>query len=143
MSTIDGGTNWQMDVLDDYPDEKELRALDFVASGHGWATGVSGLTLKTHFPVGIEASYTDYDLSISPNPFTNSTTFEYTLDRPENIRFTVYNVQSKIVYTIEERRKKGKQKIQWNAEGLPAGMYFIRMQAGNGIVLRKLVIGGW
>ena len=141
MSTIDGGTNWQMDVLDDYPDEKELRALDFVASGHGWATGVSGLTLKTQFQTGIESNNMEYDPKVFPNPFTSSTTLSFWLYKPENIRFTVYNVQSKIVYTIEDRRNAGEQRIEWNANGLPAGLYFYRLVAGDRIGSGKLVVG--
>ena len=140
MSTTDGGTTWQMDVLDDYPDEKELRALDFTASGHGWATGVSGLTLKTHFPVSIETSYTDCNLNIFSNPFTTYTTLSFRLFKPENVQFTVYNVQSQIVYSIEERRNKGRQEIQWNAEGLPGGMYFYRIQTSDRIASGKLVV---
>ena len=139
MSTTDGGTTWQMDVLDDYPDEKELRALDFVASGHGWATGVSGLTLKTQFQTGIESNNMEYDPKVFPNPFTSSTTLSFWLYKPENIRFTVYNLQAQIVYTIEEWRERGEQEVQWNAEGLPAGMYFFRVQAGDKVGGGKMV----
>ena len=83
------------------------------------------------------------DFSISPNPFTTSTTLSFRLGKPENVRFTIYNLQSQIVYTIVEWRERGEQQLQWNAEGLPAGMYFYRILAGNRIGSGKLVVGDW
>ena len=67
----------------------------------------------------------------SPNPFTSTTTLSYTLDKPGNVQFTVYNVQSQIVFMVQEQQDKGEQQVQWNAEGLPAGMYYFRIQAGD------------
>ena len=74
-----------------------------------------------------------------PNPFTTSTTLSYTLDKPENVQFTVYNLQSQIVFMMQEKQHKGEQKIQWNAEGLPAGMYYFRIQAGTYIGSGKII----
>ena len=79
------------------------------------------------------------ECNASPNPFTTSTTLSFRLSKPENIQFTVYNVQSMIVYTIEEWREKGEQKIHWNADGLPAGMYYFRIQAGDKVGGGKMV----
>jgi hypothetical protein len=76
---------------------------------------------------------------IYPNPFSASTTLSFRLGKPENLHFTVYNLQSKIVYSIEERRNAGEQQIRWNAEGLPAGMYYYRIQAGDKVCGGKLV----
>jgi hypothetical protein len=75
----------------------------------------------------------------SPNPFTTSTTISYILDSPENIRFTVYNLQSQIVFEIQEKQAKGEQKLRWNAEGLPAGMYYLRIRAGDKVGSRKML----
>jgi hypothetical protein len=87
----------------------------------------------------VSGRYILEDFTISPNPFTASTTLSFRLSKPENVHFTVYNVQSQIVYTIEERREKGEQEIQWNAEGLPAGMYYFRIQAGDKVGGGKMV----
>jgi hypothetical protein len=93
--------------------------------------------------VSIKERYILDDYSISPNPFTTSTTLSFRLSKPENVRFTVYNVQSQIVYEIEERRNAGEQQIEWNAKGLPSGMYYFRIQAGEKVGGGKMVIGGW
>jgi hypothetical protein len=70
---------------------------------------------------------------------TTTTTLSFRLSKPENVKFTVYNVQSQIVYTMEEKQAKGEQKVQWNAEGLPAGMYYYRIQAGDKVGSGKMV----
>jgi hypothetical protein len=90
--------------------------------------------------VGIEElKYRCIMTNCYPNPFTTSTTLSFRLEKPENVQFTVYNVQSKIVYTIEDRRYAGEQQIQWNAEGLPVGVYYFRVQAGDKVGGGKMI----
>jgi hypothetical protein len=71
------------------------------------------------------------NVTIYPNPLSTTTTLAFRLGKPENVQFTVYNVQSQIVYTMQEKQDAGEHKVQWNAEGLPAGMYYFRIQAGE------------
>jgi len=78
---------------------------------------------------------------ISPNPFTISTTIEYTLQKPCNVHFTIYNVQGQIVFSLQERQDKGVQRVEWSTEGLPARMYYFRIQAGEMVGSGKMVVG--
>jgi hypothetical protein len=87
----------------------------------------------------VEETYMLEEYTISPNPFTISTTLSFRLFKPENVRFTVYNVQSQIVFSVQGSQEKGEQKIQWNAEGLPAGIYYFRLQAGDKVGSGKMV----
>jgi hypothetical protein len=89
--------------------------------------------------VSVEERYKLEECTISPNPFTTSTTLSYTLDKPGNIRFTVYNVQSQIVFRMQEKQEQGEQKLKWIAEGLPAGMDYIRIQAGEKVGGGKII----
>ncbi len=82
---------------------------------------------------------TRIDINISPNPFTTATTLSYTLGKPGNVQFTVYNVQSKILFRMQEWQEKGEQQIQWNAEGLPSSMYYFRIQAGDQVGGGKVI----
>ncbi|MEA3477812.1 MAG: T9SS type A sorting domain-containing protein, partial [Bacteroidota bacterium] len=70
-------------------------------------------------------------LTAYPNPFTTSTTFSYTLDKLSTVTLNIYNPQGQLIERIEQGQPKGEQQIQWNAEGLPAGMYYFRIQAGG------------
>jgi hypothetical protein len=110
---------------------------------HDNATGCNGPeevqdSCEAHGSI-YEKSYTLADCSVSPNPFTTSTTLSFRLEKPENVQFTVYNVQSQIVFMMQERQEKGEQQVQWNAEGLPTGMYYFRIQAGNMVGGGKLI----
>ena len=89
--------------------------------------------------VRIEECNNQTNVFISPNPFTTSTTLSFILDKPENVQFTIYNVQAQIVYRMQEQQDKGEQQIQWNAEGIPAGMYYFRIQAGYMVGGGKMV----
>jgi len=44
------------------------------------------------------------------------------------------------VYEISQQQPKGEQKVQWNAEGMPAGMYYFRIQAGEMAGVGKMVL---
>ena len=87
----------------------------------------------------IERNIND-QITVFPNPFTASTTLFYTLDQPENVQFTVYNVQSRIVFMMREKQEKGEHRLQWNAEGLPAGMYYYSIQAGDIMGSGKMIL---
>jgi CubicO group peptidase (beta-lactamase class C family) len=79
-------------------------------------------------------------IRIYPNPFSGSATIEYELDQDANVNLSVYNQLGQQVKTlVNEQQSKGGQKVQWNAERLPAGVYFCRLKAGNQFITKKIV----
>jgi hypothetical protein len=93
----------------------------------------SGVFYSYDFAVNLEILVQNkFDVKIFPNPFTTSTTISFRLSKPENVQFTVYNVQSQIVYSMQERQDKGEHKLEWNAEGLPSGMYYFTISDNSG-----------
>ena len=85
-----------------------------------------------------EIYFTDF-LTVSPNPFTLTTTLTYTLDKPSSVTIAIFNPQGQLIEKIEQKQTKGKQRVQWNAEGLPAGMYYFRIQTGEMVGGGKMV----
>jgi hypothetical protein len=79
-------------------------------------------------------------VSIYPNPFTISTTIEYELKRPECAEIIFYNHFGEIIDQIEQEQMQGINKVVWNAEGFPAGIYHFRLQAGEHLASGKLAI---
>jgi len=67
------------------------------------------------------------------------TTLTYTLDKPSTVTITIFNPQGQLIEKIEQEQSKGEQQVQWNAEGLPAGMYYFRIQAGEHVGGGKMV----
>jgi len=79
------------------------------------------------------------DLSISPNPFTNITSLEFKSTETDNIKINIYNQLGELIETIQKTTQPGKQTFTWDANGLPSGVYFMRLKKGNEIITKKLV----
>jgi len=75
-----------------------------------------------------------------PNPFTSTTTLSYTLDKPSTVTISIFNPQGQLIEKIEQEQPKGEQQVVWNAEGLPAGIYYFRIQAGEKVDGGKMVL---
>lgn len=76
----------------------------------------------------------------SPNPFANSTTIEYKLDHPSAVTITIFNHLGEQVEEIRQHPSSGRQQIIWDAKGLPVGIYYFRLQAGEQVATGKLVL---
>lgn len=79
-------------------------------------------------------------INVYPNPLSLATTFEYTLEQTSSIQITIYNHIGEQVDLIQQNQSSGKQQITWNAEGLPSGIYYYRMQAGDQVASGKMVL---
>jgi len=89
--------------------------------------------------VSVDEVYILEGCSISPNPLSSTTTLTYTIDEPSTVTITIFNPQGQLIEQIEQEQHKGEQKVEWNAEGLPAGMYYFRIQAGDKVGGGKMV----
>ena len=90
-------------------------------------------------PLGIFVSHEMALSQISPNPFTTSTTIKYELKQPEKVSLMIYNHLGQLVHKTQENQPQGKQQIIWNAEGLPDGIYYFRLQVGEQFANGKMV----
>ena len=86
-----------------------------------------------------ENSESDIKLINFPNPFTTSTTFMYSLETISTVTIQILNPQGQLIERIEQEQPQGEQQLQWNAEGLPAGMYYFRLQAGDKVGGGKMI----
>lgn len=78
---------------------------------------------------------------IHPNPFNSITTIQFSIPRSAAVSFTVYDILGKQVDTIfEEHLDAGNHQIQWNADNIPTGMYFITMSSGELRQTRKVIV---
>ncbi len=76
-----------------------------------------------------------------PNPFNPSTEISYQLPFNSFIILKVYDLLGKEVCTlVNGPQNAGKHTVKFNAEGLSNGVYFYRLQAGNFISTKKLII---
>jgi len=76
-----------------------------------------------------------------PNPFNAQTKFQYALRKDCQVRLDVYNVLGQRVTTlVDEFQSAGHKTVDYNARDLASGMYLYRLQAGDFVQTRKMVL---
>jgi hypothetical protein len=76
-----------------------------------------------------------------PNPFNPSTTIKFELPTSSVVRLSVYDVLGREVSVlVNERREAGFHEVKFDGSGLSSGVYFYRIQAGNFVETKKLVL---
>jgi len=76
-----------------------------------------------------------------PNPFNPSTTITYELPRSSIVRLSVFDMLGREVSVlVDERKDAGVHEVKFDALGLATGVYFCRMQAGDIVQSRKLMM---
>ena len=76
-----------------------------------------------------------------PNPFNPYTTIEFELANDEFVELKVCDILGSEVQTlVRENKKMGHYKYRFNASNLQSGVYFYRLQAGDFIQTKKMVL---
>ena len=76
-----------------------------------------------------------------PNPVHSRTTIPFALERASQVNITVFDIAGRAVATVANRRcEAGYQRVDWDARGVPPGVYVYRIQAGESVARRKMLI---
>jgi hypothetical protein len=76
-----------------------------------------------------------------PNPFNPSTTIRFSLPKREHVTLKVFDVLGREVATVVDgEMEAGEHTVIYNASGLPSGVYLYRLEVGNFIRTRRMVI---
>ena len=76
-----------------------------------------------------------------PNPFNPLTIINYQLTIGNYVTLKVYDVFGREVAALVNGRKPaGQYEAEWNAEGLPSGVYFYRLQTGEYTSVKKMML---
>ncbi len=76
-----------------------------------------------------------------PNPFNPVTTIGYQLAAQSQVTLSVYNVLGQKVRTlVNETQRAGAHSVVLNAQGLPSGVYFARLEAGTQRAIQKMIL---
>jgi hypothetical protein len=76
-----------------------------------------------------------------PNPFNPVTKIKYSIPQESFVTIALYDLLGKeIRKLVNENKSPGNYEIEVDASGLPSGVYFYKMQAGNFIETRKMVL---
>ncbi len=76
-----------------------------------------------------------------PNPFNPTTTIAFTLPETEHVVLTVYSITGQEIETlVDEKLNRGSHTVNFNANGLPSGVYFYRIIAGPNVTTEKVLL---
>lgn len=102
----------------------------------------STFTLNVVNPLGV---YENINAIISlenyPNPFTNSTTINYAINKDANISISIIDLLGNTVAELEnENKPSGEYSTSWNAEGVAEGMYLLQLKVDNNVKTKKIIV---
>ncbi|MBI5402983.1 MAG: T9SS type A sorting domain-containing protein [Ignavibacteriae bacterium] len=76
-----------------------------------------------------------------PNPFNPSTNIRYQITNNKYVSLKVYNILGKEVATlVNEKQTPGVYEVTFDAGGLPSGIYFYKLQAGDFSEVKRMVL---
>ena len=76
-----------------------------------------------------------------PNPFNPNTTIHFGLPATTHVKAQVFNLLGQQVTTLYDGLlKAGEHELQFEAGNLTSGVYFYRIQAGNDVLMKQMVL---
>jgi hypothetical protein len=76
-----------------------------------------------------------------PNPFNNSTVIKYSIPQEGLVTLNVYNLMGEeVVRLVNDTKQTGNYEVSFDATGLPSGVYFYRLRAGDFVETKKMVL---
>jgi hypothetical protein len=76
-----------------------------------------------------------------PNPFNPSTQIKFALPKPENVKIEIYNtIGQRLETLINQHMPAGYHEIEFNAQNLSSGVYLYRIEAGQFLDVKKMIL---
>lgn len=133
---------------------KTLELIDWTTDnnvGESWAAsltdgGTPGRKNGTAVSAEEEEEEDELPESISlnqnyPNPFNPTTQITFNLPKAAEVNLTVYTMLGQKVQTlISNRLNAGDHSIRFDASGLSSGVYMYRLQSGNFVSTKKMIL---
>ncbi len=76
-----------------------------------------------------------------PNPFNSETVIRYQLKSARQVRLTVFNLSGQqVAQLVDQRQEAGEYQLHFEAKHLTSGIYFYRLEAGDEMAVRKMIV---
>ena len=147
--SITGGSNWQ-DFSDGLPDVVQAMDLNYTTVNnvirvmtHG--NGAYERKFLSQIPSDSEdelITVTGFKLEQNfPNPFNPTTNFEFRISNRGFVSLKIYDViGNEITTLVNQEMSAGIHNLEFDGTGLPSGTYFYRLEAGNYVETKKMVL---
>ena len=152
LKTTNGGDNWDSIYTGT---DKDLQAVFFLNDDFGTSVGFDGTIIHTdsggiitsnNFS-GTENPEECFLYQNYPNPFNPSTDLEFGISdllasqSGGFVSLKVFDMLGKEVATlVNEKLNPGTYKFKFDASGLPSGVYFYKLKAGNFVDTKRMIL---
>ncbi|MDZ7359082.1 MAG: T9SS type A sorting domain-containing protein, partial [candidate division KSB1 bacterium] len=76
-----------------------------------------------------------------PNPFNSATIIRYQLQKPQHVILSVFNLSGQqVARLVDQWQEAGEYQLHFDGEDLSSGIYFYRLEAGDFIAVKKMVV---
>ena len=76
-----------------------------------------------------------------PNPFNPSTAIEYALPQAAEVRLSVVDLMGReVVVLVNGTKQAGNHEVQFDASGLPSGMYLYRLETPERVLVHRMTL---
>ena len=81
-----------------------------------------------------------------PNPFNPVTVIRYSIPSDvkgmsSNVRLNVFdNIGKQVAALVNEKQSAGSYEVNFKAEGLPSGVYFYKLEAGEFVETKRMIL---
>ncbi len=154
--TRSGGNDFFIWYTDDFGDTWNVMAHEFqyllklyINDNKIWAATNDGLRFYDLTPTSAEPIYkpTEFKLNQNyPNPFNPTTKIKYSVpsvgtQRAVFLQLKVYDMLGREVATlVNKNQQPGNYEVAFDASNLSSGVYFYRMQAGEFVRSKKMIL---
>ncbi|RLI60873.1 MAG: hypothetical protein DRO67_08590 [Candidatus Asgardarchaeum californiense] len=145
--TTDGGASWitQQTPLADPNGYNAIFSINFVDAQTGWLTADYGRIAKYTWITDVDNDITNVNEFLLkqnyPNPFNPTTTIKYDIREISFVSLKAYDVLgSEITTLVNEEKPVGTYEVVFNASQYPSGIYFYRLQTGNFVETKKMIL---
>lgn len=88
-----------------------------------------------------EGNHEGFSCRVYPNPFGQSINIEYQLEESRLVTLTLFNQLGQTIEILTaEQQSKGFHRQNWDATGMPAGIYYFLLQAGTELKTGKMIL---
>lgn len=95
-------------------------------------------SFKASAPQGDQPSI---PIQADPNPVLVAASIGFSLPTSGFVKLGIYDVQGReVARLVEEERREGFNQVRWTPDGLPAGIYFCRLEFGSKVETSKIVL---
>ena len=76
-----------------------------------------------------------------PNPFNPSTTIKYSIPKQSSVTLKIFGtLGSELATLVKKEQPQGDYEIKFKGTDLPSGIYFYRLQAGDFLKTKKMIL---